>query len=135
MKTITHKQLSEIFGFTTGPWSSCKSFIGAKSADFVKTDGNKYDGMHIHNGEKRFGVSTKESESNAKLISLAPDILLILINEGLRLEEICSSCIYSFDSPDCNQCTTNIFFQFMQIKAICQTLGKTWEEVMEGLKE
>lgn len=62
-----------------GPWEATKGHIGSKIADFVRTDKKFYDGMHIHNGEKVFGISTPESEANARLIAAAPEMLETLI--------------------------------------------------------
>lgn len=60
--------------YTPGPWQIKKGHIGDKVTFFVSPNG-VYDGIHIHWGEKRYGIPTQESEANAKLIAAAPDLL------------------------------------------------------------
>ena len=127
---ITHEKLSKFFGFTSGPWSSGKGFIGAKSADFVKINEMKYDGIHIDAGEKIYGVSSKESESNAKIIAMSPKLLKIAIEEGLQMYEVCLQC-FKHPCNNADTCSFSFFPQLTNIKTICLELGKTWDEVVK----
>ena len=76
------------FKHTPGPWTYSKGHIGDKIADFVSCNRESYDGMHIHNGEKKFGVSSETSEANARLIAAAPDMLESIIETIKEFERL-----------------------------------------------
>ncbi len=107
--------------FTNGPWEATKGYRGSKIADYVKTDGLRYDGIHIHNGEEHFGSSSKESEANANLIAYAPEMILNHIY-------FCKRC----DEGSIRSKTTYLIFMKTILKALP---SMTWEEIKEGYKD
>ena len=124
----TIEKLSKLFGFIPTVWRveeySEQLLILANRPDW------KHDKICLV--DEPFNNTDRK---NMKLIALAPKLLKVLITEGLRLEEICNNCINDFGCYECNDCVTDIFYQFREIKYVCTLLGKTWQEVVEGMKE
>ncbi len=107
-------------GFTKGDWKATKGHIGSNKADYVRTDSYNYDGIHIHNGEKTFGCSSPESESNAILIANSPRMVRDLIY-------FCKRC----DEGSIRSKTTYERFR----ATITESLPSlTWDEIKEGVE-
>jgi len=109
---------------TPGPWKFSQGFIGSRHCMFVSCDPYKYDGMHIHNGEK-MGEKTDESEANARLIASAPEILESLILEYKFIKEWASAAL-----PE------KIFDDLMitKLKVIEKATGMSIDEVLQCQK-
>lgn len=66
--------------FTTGPWKHVKDKIGFSTADFITCNGRQSGLTHIMIGQDKYGFSTKESEANARLIALSPEMFHVFLN-------------------------------------------------------
>lgn len=123
------------FKHTKGPWIFSNGYIGSRHCAFVSCDRNKYDGMHIHNGEIN-GEMTEESEANARLIAAAPEMLDALIdfvrwhkkqfedNDGCPFNCACEG------SHDCYECIHVKFCNYTNI--IERATGMSIDEAIQA---